>query len=294
MTGEFNAGMPEAAQRLYAFEDDTMNPNIVELAHFLAGRIKSDSIKPDGFIIASRLAIADVERGQNGFTGQPLEGQLIGLDRNEYSEMIVNVPKLAGIAVSDEFAGEVLTAMIKAGTLKPSTSETETPEGEVIQEVITDIDTARKLILDDAKKRVLELDWEHFGVRDIEVAEAFDILGLLTLKQAPYHLPINSLDDRLDHERDLLMEMPDAQKKQVPGDFWLAITSSPIEPEYATLARDHLLLKTPEALASLLTDRRVSAEQAIKYFSSQDDTGTLERAAVRLTTFISENPQILK
>lgn len=296
MTGEFefSRDFSEVGQRLIAFEDESLNPNVVEFAHFLAGRIKSDALKLIGFVMASHLAIADLERGQDGFTGEPLEGQLIGLDSNEYSEMTVNVPKLAGVAVSDEFAGEVLTVMIETGMLKPPIPETETPEGEVIQEEITDIDTARKLIIDDAKRRVLELDWEHFGVSEDEVAEAFDGFSLMALRQAPYHLPINVLLDRPGHERGLLMEMPDTQKKQVGGDFWVALTSNPIDPVHATLARDHLLLKTPEALVSLLTHGDVTAKQAIEYFGSQDDTETLMRAGIRIATFLGDNPQILK
>jgi len=294
MTGEFSRDMPEAGQRLLAFEDESLNPNVVEFAHFLAGRINSDAIEPIGFVMASHLAIADLERGEDGFSGEPLEGQLIGLDSNEYGEMTVNVPKLAGVAVSDEFAGEVLGVMIETGMLKPPISETDTPEGEVIQQEITDIDTAQKLILDDAKRRVLELDWEHFGVNEDEVAEAFDGFSLLALRNAPYHLPINVLLDRPGHERGLLMEMPDTQKKQVGGDYWVALTSSPIYPEHATLARDHLVLKTPEALASLLTHGGVSAREAIEYFGSQDDTDTLMRAGIRIATFLGDNPQILK
>jgi hypothetical protein len=294
MSGEYNYDVPVAAQKLYAFEDETINPNVVEFAHFLAGRIKSDALVPIDFVMASHLAITDVERGQDGFTGQALEGQLIGLDSSQYAEMTVNIPKLAGVAVSDEFAGDVLTVMIGTGMLKPPVSETETPGDEIITEVITDIDTARRLIIDDAKRRVLELDWEHFGVDKTEVAEGFDGFGLLALRQAPYGLPINVLLDRPEHERGLLMEMMGTQKRQVEGDFWLALTQDPIDPGYATLARDHLLLKTPETLASLVTKGRVGAREAIEYFGSQDDTSTLERAAIRIATFLSENPQILK
>jgi len=62
MTGEFSRDMPEAGQRLLAFEDESLNPNVVEFAHFLAGRINSDAIEPIGFVMASHLAIADLER----------------------------------------------------------------------------------------------------------------------------------------------------------------------------------------------------------------------------------------
>jgi hypothetical protein len=291
MTSEFGRGLSEAGQRLRAFEDQAANPLIVGFAHFLGDRVMGNE-SPGNFVMEAHLAVLDLQRGQDGYKSEPLEGDLVGLDQDAYDEMTISFPLLAGIGYSDEFSGDVTAFMITRGMLAADSSEdSATPEGEVITEEIRDINTAQRLIIDDAKSRVVALDWEHFGITKDEAADSFDTIALIVLRNAPYNFDINVLVDRPEYESAMLSELLDIQKKQVVDDFWLAM-SEVIDPQAAMFARDHLFLKVPEAMP-FPGKENMSGRDVATYLGGRD-MAAHKRAALRMVTYMRENPQILK
>ena len=81
---------------------------IYQLAGFLADRIKpSSQITPIDFLLAAELAIIDLERGINGFSGQPITNGLTGLPPMIYSAFRAKIPAIATAVSPREFSAEV-------------------------------------------------------------------------------------------------------------------------------------------------------------------------------------------
>lgn len=99
-----------AAQKLRGIEEFTtepLSPPLTEFARFLADRIDRGTIVPLGFLMAANLSLYDLQKGVNGFTGEPIRNSLVGRTPEFYTMLTANVPGLARLAFSEAFADEV-------------------------------------------------------------------------------------------------------------------------------------------------------------------------------------------
>ena len=282
----------QAAEKLRALQGDGLDPRVIELAHFVADRMNPE-IVPAGFVMASRLALYDLVKGVDGFSGEQLESSLVGLTGLEQDEIVQKIPDLASVGFSEDFAANVKKEMIELKMLAPK----EPPVGEALSnnEIITkpidNIDDAMELIVKDAQRRVMALDWEHFGVTKEDVEKAFGAIYPLVLRNSQYNLPLNLLVNDSD-EAAILRELYDNQKREILEGYWLAITilDEPIPPEFATFTRDLLFLKTPEAIAK---SQGFEPGDVVEHFV-RDRSGPSMRAAIRMHTLLEDYPTMLR
>lgn len=280
-----------AIEILGNLQDELLPPEVNEFAHYLANRIGSRNIVPQGFVMASMLSIYDLQTGIDGFSGQPIENSLVGREDKDYKVLMASLPALAGRAFSEEFAEEVAEGLRDAGILPPPESLAPTPDPtELITEPITDIDTAYEQIIEDSKKRVAELDWNHFGkVENIE--GTFDMAAFLSLRNSPYkNLSFNLLIDKPGMEAGYLIETPSHMKRHADGEYWYGMLAEVITPEEAMLIKDHVLLKGIEVMAATYD---FDVAEVFSHFSSNPN-GPVNRATMRLAKFLSENPGIFE
>lgn len=117
--------------------------------------------------------------------------------------------------------------------------------------LISTVAEAENVIVDDARQKVIALDWQHFGIDLKGVETFFNITWPLILRQSGQNPPFNVLDNKDPHEFAILCSLPyDWKKKsETTGRFWLAIFKQ-ISSEEATFLRDWLWLKAPEVIAA--------------------------------------------
>lgn len=77
---------------------------VYEYARFLADRIGDGEIVPLGFAIAAELAIYDLSRGVNGFTGERINNSLTGYPPQIYGTFSAMTVLIARAAYSERFA----------------------------------------------------------------------------------------------------------------------------------------------------------------------------------------------
>lgn len=226
------------------FAPRLLDPRVVELGKFIASRIGSEP-DPIDFIMVSVLRIEDFRRGVDGFKQKPIESTLAKQPKYVYDYLYLNIPNLASIAFSEAFADEVraniATILTKSGI----------EEDEWVLSPITNIDQAQTDIIDSAKKKVLGLDWGHFGLgeKKEEIGQLFDISFALILRNSGMNFPLNLL--RQDHfqEANILKDIDPKRKKTETGEYALAMLKDRIGIEEATFIRDWLFLKFPEVEA---------------------------------------------
>jgi hypothetical protein len=285
----------EASEKLRFYSADSADARTTEFAHLLAERINS-GIVPMGFIMAASLLIYDLEKGVNGFTGEPISSGLVGLSDAEYLGIQRAIPDLARIAFPENFADEVKKRLADMGFGTPDEAidGEDLTDGEIITTDIDTIDEAYRQIVIDARERVLDLDWDHFGISSEDAYKLFEATYGIVLRQAPYLLPLNLLVDEPDKERGLLLELPEDKKMKRLGNYWLAMTATTIRADYATFTRDHLILKVPEVILGWKHGGDLEAE--LLYLAGSEDPArsALGRAATRIASFISANPSLLK
>ncbi|GEM_PF-2809249 len=92
----------------------TLVPDLGEHAYsfakLLAGRV-DPTIDPIGFVMAVDLAIMDLQLGEDGFTGKPITGNLVGLPLAGYLTLRILSTVMAQAAYSDEFSQGVHEAL---------------------------------------------------------------------------------------------------------------------------------------------------------------------------------------
>jgi hypothetical protein len=295
MSPEFDEGAvdaTEAVETLRSLQDESLAPHVNQFAHFLAGRLCTETLLPSGFVMASALSIYDLQTGIDGFSGESIKNSLVGSSNTEYDKLQTCLPDLARAAFSKNFADAVLNHMVEINAI-PAPEAIETPtldEGEIITEAIDNIDDAYTKIVEDARQRVAELDWLRFGIPDTNIAADFDNTYLLTLRNAPYSLSLNLLIDNPQYEAGLLQELLPNQKKNIKGQYWLGLMSDIILPEAAMITRDHIFLKGIETVAVI---HEADALEAVR-FHARDVDGPVRRAAIRLHTLLDENPEQLR
>ena len=73
---------------------------------YLAERLDSE-LFPEGFNMAADLALYDLQKGVNGFTGEPIRSSLVGYPSVIYSILRKQVPNIAKAVCPKDFASEV-------------------------------------------------------------------------------------------------------------------------------------------------------------------------------------------
>jgi hypothetical protein len=240
----------EAAEKLSAFGDEEFGPKAGEFARYLPGYLKAE-VTPQGMVMAGSLASLDLERGINGYTGERIDSPLVGAGPAEPYKLLAALPGICERVFPEDFSEAVKMEIKKMlGDKYETAVRANEMEREVITSEITNVDDAKRLIVDDALEKVLAVDWKRFGVTEEQAREIFGLYPLL-LRQAAFQAPITAMIDEPSHERGLLMELPDEQKTHLFKQFWLGMTIERIDPEEATLTRDHLFLKGVEVIAGM-------------------------------------------
>jgi hypothetical protein len=285
----------EVAARLNALQAEDTDPRVVEFARFLAGRFQgADDVElyPQSFVNASILAIADLQRGLSP-AQEPIEGPLVKREKELYDQLHQSVPTLGRIGISADFGREVEDIMVQYGIIPaPEAAGHPTPDPtEIITEPIRDIETARTVIVDDARNRLVGLDWNSLGVSPEFVHDAFERFYLIALRRCEFVTPINALSEEYMIDRPIIADAPPSRKMDLSDGKWLYMAVEEIPGEYATAMRDHLFIIMVEAVAEW---GRMNPEEVVYHFYGQDVDGPFPRAAGRLARFLDENPTLMK
>ena len=75
-----------------------------QFGEYLAERLTQGRIVPEGFYMAAKLALYDLEKGVNGFTNQPIHSHLVGYPTQIYSLIALVIPELAKATCPSNFA----------------------------------------------------------------------------------------------------------------------------------------------------------------------------------------------
>jgi len=89
-------------------EEDT----VYKLAAFLAGRFEKqgENLHPLGFHLAAELAIYDLQKGVDGYTGEPIRSSLVGYPPFLYPVLSTTVPRIAKAILPEAAANAVQEA----------------------------------------------------------------------------------------------------------------------------------------------------------------------------------------
>lgn len=267
-------------RRIEEFSIEPVPPDVVEFARNLADYVGNNPrIAPIGFIVCGEYVISDSKRGTNFITGAPVTGTLKDRIPETYALLRLSIPKLARIVFSPEFAQAVEqehNRLFESLREKKGTFQEKLTDPDTIKSDVTSINEAEQLIFFDARKRVVCLDWNNFGIADMEeVGEIYDRFYPLCLRNAEMNFPINLL--RADEEGQILEQIPEDRKREVVPGFWIAMLVPQIDGETATFIRDWLWLKTPEVIIDL---KKLPMKRTLHYLGAKDKG--FERATFRL------------
>lgn len=246
------------------FAPRLLDPRVVELGKFVARRMNPQLV-PMGFVMASALCIEDLKRGKDGFTQEPIDTTLSRQPEYVYNFLYLNIPTLARIAFSEAFADEartfLVTVLAKAGLEE---------DGWVLSPITT-IEQAQTDIINNAKKKVLGLDWKHFGLgkKKEEIGQLYDASFRLILRNSGMKFPLNLLREDHYEEAIFLKDITPERRKTDGEGYSLAMLKGRIDVEEATLIRDWLFMKAPEAVATMY---KLAPEDVIKYFVDNDES----------------------
>lgn len=155
-------------------------------------------------------------------------------------------------------------------------------DDELIKTPIRILREAEEKIIDDARKRVLELPWKKYGVQPEDVETFFNMTYGLVLRQSREYigmsLPLNILDASAPQELQILQRLRNRNKRQLVGNYWLVLLDR-ISPEQATFVRDLLWTKAPDAIAAAT---RIDHESF-----AEDILPTLQKPLLRLLQNLS-------
>ncbi len=70
---------------------------------YLADRLNPELV-PQGFNMAAELALYDLQKGVDGFTGQPIQSRLVGYPSMIYGLLRMQVPQIAEAVCPEDFA----------------------------------------------------------------------------------------------------------------------------------------------------------------------------------------------
>ncbi|MCJ7793274.1 MAG: hypothetical protein MUP45_04895 [Candidatus Marinimicrobia bacterium] len=160
--------------------------------------------------------------------------------------------------------------------------------GERLNYIIEMVDDAERIILGDARQKVMAFDWEHFGVDRAEMEKLFRFFSRIILRQSNINSSLNLLDDNNPEEYALLCILAPHQKKESTptGRFWLVLFRQKMTPEEATFIRDWLWAFVPEVIAKF---KKLDVKEVEAYFISQDTDGELRRLGERIEAYIEKH-----
>ncbi len=100
--------MDEAKQKLNELEKHLPRREevIYLFGSFLAGRL-NDRLVPAGFVIACELALYDLQKGTDGFTGKPIQNNLVGYPPTIYALLRMEIPNITETIFPPAFATAV-------------------------------------------------------------------------------------------------------------------------------------------------------------------------------------------
>lgn len=81
-------------------------PIVYEYGKFLADRVGPD-MHPVDFVLATTLAVYDLNKGIDGWTNEPIRNSLVGYPEFIYSILFQATPIIARATYSEEFATQV-------------------------------------------------------------------------------------------------------------------------------------------------------------------------------------------
>lgn len=76
---------------------------VYDFAVYLADKL-NQKLVPRGFNVTAALTLYDLEKGVNGFTGQPIQSRLVGCPSVIYRLLEMQVPEIAEAVCPEEFA----------------------------------------------------------------------------------------------------------------------------------------------------------------------------------------------
>lgn len=79
---------------------------IYEFGRFLSERLNPELV-PEGFVLGCELAIYDLQKGVDGFTGEPINSNLVSYPPMVYALLRMEIPHIASVIFSEEFATAV-------------------------------------------------------------------------------------------------------------------------------------------------------------------------------------------
>jgi len=101
--------MEEPKQKLMRLEElipTTASNLLYDFGRFLADYLNPELV-PSGFLLGCVLALHDLEKGVNGFTGEPIRNNLIGYPPMIYAFLRMEIPHIADVIFPIEFATDV-------------------------------------------------------------------------------------------------------------------------------------------------------------------------------------------
>ncbi|KKT42322.1 MAG: hypothetical protein UW30_C0001G0047 [Candidatus Giovannonibacteria bacterium GW2011_GWA2_44_13b] len=102
--------MKETKEKLVKLEElipqDFSDGMLYEFGRYLADYLNPELV-PMGFVMGCELALYDLEKGVNGFTGKRIENNIVGYPPQTYSLLRMEIPRIADAVFSAEFAASV-------------------------------------------------------------------------------------------------------------------------------------------------------------------------------------------
>lgn len=101
--------MDEVAEKLQNLEEHMPDASdiLIAFGKFLAGRLRDHELVPEGFTMAVALAAYDLRKGVDGFTGDPIDNELVGQPSYVYSILEMSAVDLARAVCPPEFTAGV-------------------------------------------------------------------------------------------------------------------------------------------------------------------------------------------
>ena len=285
--------IPQAIEKFAGCQSP--DPRVSEFARFIATRFgQRRSIIAPNFVLLSQMSLYELQNGIDALTGEPIENELAGLSDEEAEDLTRAVPDLARMAFGTEFGNAVESQFREMGVIphEEAIPGKDFTENEILLEDIYTIDDAYEKIVLDARGRVLELDWQQYGIDSEDVSQLFEQFYPSALRQSPCLLPLTVLANKTWLERGLLLEILPTQKRHLSGEHWLGMTRERIPADMATFVRDYLFTKVAEVIAM---DYNLDPREAIACLD--DKTGTsssITRAGIRMQTYMQEHPEIMR
>ncbi len=100
--------MDDAKLKLARLEDHIVGSTneLIKFGRFLSEYL-NDQLVPMGFVMGCELALNDLRQGVNGFTGKPIQNDLVGYPPIIYYLLRMEIPNIAAAVFPEDFANSV-------------------------------------------------------------------------------------------------------------------------------------------------------------------------------------------